>query len=95
MNVLGSPTIWKTLREKHKKLSSNPKCFTLRAVAKKINMGYGTLCDLENGKQWPTALTLAKLAHFYALSPTDVYMYLEAIRKEQEHFEAEQRKGKE
>lgn len=95
MEVLGSLTIWKTLREKEKRHARHPKDFTVRAVAKKLNMGYGNLSDLENGKQWPTAVTLAKLVKFYSLSPVDVYMYLEAIRIEQEYFEAEQRKGKE
>lgn len=95
MKVLGSPTIWKILRQKEKECARHPKDFTVRAVAEKLNMGYGNLSDLENGKQWPTAVTLAKLIKFYALPPIDVYMYLEAIRREREHFEAEQRKGKE
>lgn len=74
-------TIWKTLRQKHRKASGNAKHTTLRSVAAELEMGYGNLCDIENGHQLPTALTLAKLVKFYNLTGTDVQLYLGSVLK--------------
>jgi len=66
--------------KKHSRIKGE---YTLRGVAKALNMGYGNLCDIENEKQYPTVKTFAKLAKYYQLTTSDVRDYFKKLAEEE------------